>query len=198
MPSPTGSTACPASDPGRGAALAIIWLMSLHSTPTVLLVVAASLALSACGGADDDPESAAQEPGTSAEIPGGADPEDVKVIEEWADALREGDIEAAAEHFKLPSTAQNGTPPLRLRSRADVVAFNEALPCGAELTNAENKGRFIVATFELSERPGEGECGPGTGGTAKTAFVIEDGLIVAWVRAADDPLVEPPAEGPVV
>ena len=168
-------------------------------TTTLALLLAASLALTACGGGDDDdPGNAAEEPDASTEIPGGADPEDVRVIDEWADALREGDLEAAADYFKVPSTAQNGTPPLRLDSREDVIAFNEALPCGAELTNAETKGEFIVATFELTERPGEGECGPGAGGTAKTAFVIEDGLIAEWVRAADDPVIEPPAEGPIV
>ena len=169
-----------------------------------ILRLSAAAALAAavigCGTGDEETSTTGEADGNqpAEEIPGGADPEDVRVIDEWSDALREGDLEAAAEYFKVPSTAQNGTPPLRLRTRDDVIAFNEALPCGAELTKAENKGRFIVATFELTERPGAGECGPGTGGTAKTAFVIEDGLIAEWVRAADDPVIEPPAEGPIV
>ena len=75
-----------------------------------------------------------------AEIPGGADPEAAQVIDEWSTALREGDVEAAAEYFELPSVAQNGTPPLELESREDVIAFNEALPCGAELVRAEEQG----------------------------------------------------------
>ncbi len=120
------------------------------------------------------------------------------MIEDWATALREGDVEGAAEYFELPSVAQNGTPPLQLESRRDVVLFNRALPCGAELISAEQDGRFTVATFELTERPGPGECGDGVGNEARTAFVIEDGLITEWIRAAGEPQFEAPAEGPVV
>ena len=165
------------------------------------LLVTAPLALGACGGGEDGDAEPTAEQGTGGaetDIPGGADPEDVRVIDEWADTLREGDAEAAAEFFRIPSTAQNGTPPLRLETREDVIAFNEALPCGAELIEAEDRGRLVLATFELTERPGPGECGRGTGGRAKTAFVIEDGLIAAWIRAADDPEIGPPAEGPIV
>lgn len=130
-------------------------------------------------------------------IPGGADDDDVRVIEEWSTALREGDVEAAADYFALPAIAQNGTPPLELESREAVVAFNAALPCGAELIRAEPRGRYTVATFELTERPGEGTCGPGVGTEARTAFVIRDGEIAAWIRAADE-LPPPSAEGPVI
>ena len=146
------------------------------------------LALAGCGedGGDE-----------SAEIPGGADADEARVIGGWSDALRNGDVEAAADFFELPSIAQNGTPPLELDSREDVVAFNASLPCGAELTEAEDHGRFTIATFELTERPGAGECGTGVGETAKTAFVIEDGLITRWIRVVDEDEL-PPAEGPVV
>ena len=91
-----------------------------------------------------------------------------------------------------------------------VHAFDSALPGWlvtvpirhvtslAELTAAEDHGRFTIATFELTERSGEGECGTGVGETAKTAFVIEDGLITRWIRVVDQNEVAPPAEGPVV
>ena len=151
------------------------------------LAVTALLALG-CGGGDDSDGS---------DVPGGADPEATQVIDDWATALREGDVDAAAEYFDLPSLAQNGTPPLELDSREDVVRFNDALPCGAELVSAEEEGRFTIATFELTERPGEGECGEGVGNTARTAFVIEDGLITEWIRAPGEPQLEP-SEGPVV
>jgi hypothetical protein len=36
------------------------------------------------------------------------------------------------------------------------------------------------------------------GETAKTAFVIEDGLITRWIRVVDEEDLAPPAEGPVV
>jgi hypothetical protein len=139
-----------------------------------------------------------EEGGGDVSVAGDADPEAVEVIEGWADDLRTGEIEAAADYWGLPSVAQNGTPPLELKSRDDVIAFNESLPCGAELIRAERQGKFTVATFELTERPGPGKCGPGTGETARTAFVIEDGKIVEWLRAADEAPLEPPAEGPIV
>ena len=165
------------------------------------LTAAALLAFGAAAcGSDDDPTETggASESSEAAEIPGGADPEAVQVIDDWSRTLSEGDLEGAADYFAVPSIAQNGTPPLDLDSRDDVIAFNETLPCGAALIEATEEDRFIVATFELSDRPGGG-CGSGAGGEAKTAFVIEDGKIVEWWRrAADDPAVEPPAEGPVV
>lgn len=156
-----------------------------------LCVVILVLALSRCGGGDGEDDA-------GSEIPGGADPEAARVIDEWSTALREGDIEAAADYFEIPTLAQNGTPPLALDSREDVIAFNEALPCGAELTEAETSGRYTIATFELTERPGAGECGSGAGSTAKTAFVIEDGHITAWVRVVDSGRLPPPPDQPVV
>ena len=147
-------------------------------------------AMSGCGGSDDgDGEG---EPA----IPGGADPEAARVIDEWSSALRRGDVDAAAEYFEVPSVVQNGTPPLPLESRADVIAFNEALPCGAELVEAEPEGRYTIATFELTERPGPGNCGSGTGEAARTAFVVEDGLIREWRRVPSEALPAPDA--PVV
>jgi hypothetical protein len=146
-----------------------------------------ALALAACGGADDE-----------ASVPGGADPDAVEVIRDWADELRSGDVEAAADRFDIPAIVANGTPPVELTDRAGIVRFNESLPCGAELTGAEREGRYVVATFELTERPGEGECGPGVGETARTAFVIHDGRIAEWLRVTDEPVTEPETTGPVI
>jgi limonene-1,2-epoxide hydrolase len=156
-------------------------------TRAITAAALSALALAACGGADDE-----------GDVPGGADPDAVEVIREWADELRAGDVDAAAERFEIPSTVQNGTPPIQLTDRADVVAFNESLPCGAELTEAERSGEYTIATFELTERPGPGECGSGVGETAKTAFVIHNGRIVEWRRVVDQPPTEPPSTGPVI
>jgi len=120
------------------------------------------------------------------------------VIKDWADELRAGDIEAAADRFEIPSLAANGTAPVPLSNREQVIRFNESLPCGAELTRAETEGKYTIATFELTERPGAGQCGPGVGETAQTAFLIEDGRIVEWRRVANAEQTAPPAEGPVV
>ena len=146
-----------------------------------------AIALAACGGADDE-----------STVPGNADPEAVEVIREWADELRSGDVEAAADRFEVPAIVANGTPPVELTDREGIVRFNESLPCGAELTGAEREGRYVVGTFELTERPGWGECGAGAGETARTAFVIHDGRIAEWLRLADEPTPEQQSTGPVV
>jgi hypothetical protein len=145
------------------------------------------IALSGCGSSGDH--------GTTT-IPGGADSGDVQVIKRWADELRGGDIIAASERFAIPSIIQNGTGPFRLTSRRGVEAFNRSLPCGARLTAATASGRYTIATFELTERPGEGECGKGVGEQAKTAFVIQNGLITQWLRVVDQGTTTD--EGPVI
>ena len=132
------------------------------------------LALGACGGGDG--------PGSAHDIPGGADPDDVRVIDDWARTLREGDIDGAARYFAIPSVAENGPTLIEIRDREDARLFKASLPCGAELVRAVSEGDFVVATFELTERPGPGSCGSGTGAAAQTAFVIEDGRIVEWRR----------------
>jgi hypothetical protein len=129
-------------------------------------------------------------------IAGGAKPANVQVIREWADELRAGDVSAASERFALPSVIQNGTPPIQLTDRREVEAFNRSLPCGAELTAAIESGKYTIATFKLTERPGPGECGKGVGEQAKTAFVIENGLITQWRRVVDT--AAPADQGPVV
>lgn len=108
------------------------------------------------------------------------------MIEGWIDTLSDGDVKGAADYFAVPSVAENGTGPVNLRSRADVLAFNRSLPCGAKLVRARPIGNFIAATFRLTERPG-GACGPGAGGLARTAFVIRDGKIVQWRRLTNPP-----------
>src|SRR5687767_14865512 len=120
----------------------------------------ASFALSACGGTQER---------TTSSIPGGADLDDVTVIDEWSRTLRDGDVEGAAALFALPSVAQNGLP-VQIEDFTDAVRFNASLPCGAVLVRAVPDGELTVATFELTERPGPGTCGFGAGETAQTAF----------------------------
>jgi len=156
--------------------------------------------LAGCGG-DSDPAPApasdvsAEASEEAAEVPGDADHEDVAVIAAWVDTLRAGDVEGAAELFAIPSTAVNGGLMLRIRSTEDAVAFNESLPCGAELIRAEGMGETITATFRLTERPGPGTCGDGAGQLAQTAFEIADGKIVEWRRVGEG---APKAENEVV
>jgi hypothetical protein len=140
-------------------------------------LVLALLALPACGGGNST-----RGTGATTTIAGDADPADVQVIDGWVTALHSGDVDAAAGYFAIPSVAENGPILLHIRSAQDAVRFNESLPCGARLVRAETAGEFTTATFRLTERPGPGSCGPGTGTLAKTSFVIRDGKIAQWRR----------------
>jgi hypothetical protein len=140
------------------------------ATITVLFAVV----LAGCGGSDDGPD-----------VPGSADPAEVEVIDRWARELTAGDINAAAEQFAIPSVAQN-VRVYEIDSLGEARFFNASLPCGATLVEAHPEGELTIATFELTERPGEGTCGDGTGNEAATAFRIVDGKIVEWRRVVPD------------
>jgi len=169
-----------------------------HGMRPIPLFVALVLSLSALAGCGNGGESEPNEPPGDAPatqgVAGDADSGDVEVISAWSEALRHGDIDAAAEKFAIPSVAENGQFLVRIQSRSDARVFNESLPCGGRLIRAEGEGDFTTATFRLTERPGPGNCGDGTGETAKTAFVIRDGLIVEWRRVG---LGQPDAPGRV-
>ncbi len=138
-----------------------------------LLSVAALLGLAGCG--SDSGES-------SSRVGSLASDQDIEVVASWAKALSDGDLAAAAEYFAIPSVAQNGPALVRIDSTKTAETFNGSLPCGAILGKTSVTGDLITATFELTERPGRGRCGPGVGGVARVAFRIEDGLIVEWRR----------------
>lgn len=146
----------------------------------LLLAIALAIPLAGCGSGSNDSDADS----SATTVPGGADPADVKVIDGWATALKAGDVDKAASYWALPSTASNGTPPLQLQTRQQVIAFNNALPCGAELVKATTAEGLTTATFDLIDRPGGG-CGRGVGGQASTVFKIEDGKIAEWLRAPD-------------
>jgi hypothetical protein len=78
---------------------------------------------------------------------------------------------------------ENGTPPIRLRSRAAVHLFDESLPCGARLLRAVSHHGYVLAEFKLTQRsgPGGGRC-DGPGDEAATAFRIVRGKISEWRR----------------
>lgn len=163
------------------------------------LIAAAALALLAggCGGGETVtvPETGARG-GPTATVPRDVDPAAEQVIRDWADALRRGDVDRAATAFAPGSRVANGEEPLRLDDRAAALAFNRSLPCGAVVTAVEPSAHgFVIATFRLTERPGPGECGDGTGRTARVALRIDDGRISDWIRLRDVP-AQPEDEAP--
>jgi hypothetical protein len=153
----------------------------IPSVKWCVVLLAAVALLASCGGDDDDAET------TTNAIPGGADPEAVEVIDNWATALRAGDVDGAAGHFAIPSVVQNAGPAIEIADAADARAFNASLPCGAVLIFARPLDNLVVATFRLTERPGPGTCGSGVGHRASTAFGIDaDGKIAEWRRVVTE------------
>src|SRR3954447_16408452 len=150
------------------------------------------LVLSGCGGDGGSSDH-------TSSIAGNADADAVQVIKDWADELRAGDVSAATDRFSIPTVVQNGTAPLTLTNRREIEGFNQSLPCGAILTSATSSGRYTIATFKLTERPGPGECDGGTGDAAKTAFVIHNDRITEWRRVVDQaPAVQEQSTTPVI
>jgi hypothetical protein len=155
---------------------------------------AAMLALAGCGGPS---LLLGQSAGSSGSHPVGQDgpparASDVAVVRHWASALRSGDIHGAAEAFALPSVFSNGpAETVEIHTLEQSEAIQASLPCGAEVISAFQDGRYVNVLFRLVDRQGRGggpqACGPGAGQTARTDFLIRDGHIAAWLRAASRP-----------
>ena len=110
---------------------------------------------------------------------------EVAVIRGWSESLRHGHVAAAARYFALPVVVANGTPPIGLTLRRQVVLFNRGLPCGARLLRWRRApNHFVIATFRLTRRPG-GKCGSGTGNPAAVAFRIRRHRITEWLRVPE-------------
>jgi hypothetical protein len=120
----------------------------------------------------------------------GGDGAQVRVIRDWANALRRGDVRAAAGYFAVPSIFANGESAsgqlaeVVIRSRREAQVVNQSLSCGAQLISTRRNGKYIAAAFRLTNRTGLGAgCGSGTGQAASTDFLIRNGRIVEWIRA---------------
>jgi hypothetical protein len=184
----------------------------------------AAILVSACGGSGSHSSSThstrvhAPARASSTGLPGGlrsiptpgptgrpASAADVRVITAWSNALRHGNVAAAAAMFKRPSALINGPDSngelsvIVIHNMAQAEAALQTLPCGAQFISADQRGRFVNALFKLTRRtgPGGSDCAGGVGETARTNFLIEGGQIVDWIRAPDDPGDNggPPAQG---
>ncbi len=187
--------------PARVSVGAMIVRMPHGRLAGVLALLA--LGVAACGGGDSDgdragapkatpqptavPEDTAQpDEATEPDEAEEADPGAVRIVRAWADTLRRGDVRGASRYFALPSRVSNGTPMLNLKTRRMVRLFNRSLPCGAKVIASEPAPKgFVYVTFELTERPGPGSCGSGTGNTARTAFRVRAGHITDWLRVPE-------------
>jgi hypothetical protein len=161
----------------------------------------ALLALAGCGGGGDSGSTAERRPtatptATPRTLPrealkpptGPVTAAEKAVIRGWADALRRGDVERASRYWRPPAIAANGSQPFRLVTMRAVRQFNEGLTCGARFESAERAKNYVVATFRLTNRRDRpGACAQGVGQLARTIFLLREGKIVQWIRAADPP-----------
>jgi hypothetical protein len=153
-----------------------------------------ALGVIACGGGSSSPSQRADPPPAATASPAPpASPaparpvsrREAAVIRGWTSSLRHGHVKEASRYFAVPAVVANGTPPVRLQTRAQVDIFNRALSCGAVVVSLERSEHdYVLAEFRLTERPG-GNCGTGTGHPAWAAFLVTSGHIVQWLRVPD-------------
>lgn len=117
-----------------------------------------------------------------------ADPAEVRVLDRWLRAIRQGRTDSAARLFAPDAKVQNGTPVLTLRTPAEREAWVASLPCGARIADVEAARGYLVVVYELTDRAGA-DCGSGVGGSARGAVKVEGGKIAEWYRLEELPRV---------
>lgn len=113
-----------------------------------------------------------------------ADPADVRVLERWLRAIRQGRIASAARLFAPDAKVQNGTPVLTLKTAQDREAWTAALPCGARIASVSAARGYLVVDYELTQRAGA-DCASGAGSPARGAVKVVGGKIAEWYRLED-------------
>src|SRR4051794_19977005 len=121
-----------------------------------------------------------------------------QVIKGWSEELRHGHVTRAARYFSLPTLISNAPPGwLVLETLHAVKQFNRGLTCGAKLISTRRSrlvARFVVGTFRLTERPGAGKCGSGTGHKLSVPSDTRRPHTPRWGRA--DPPPPPSGSAP--
>jgi hypothetical protein len=115
-----------------------------------------------------------------------------EVARAWSAALDKADDDKAAGFFAPGAQiVQNGA--LTLSTHADAVRWNDALPCGGEITKVEARGIYgVLVTFHLTDRPGHRCDSPGH--DAAALFRVKHGKIVLWFQTS----VPQSAGGPTI
>lgn len=109
---------------------------------------------------------------------GGSPPSAESVVRAWNEALNADDNRGAADLFAPGAEVVQGARVIRLRTHAQAVAWNSALPCSGRLVAIRSKGQIATATFLLGDRQHSRCDGPGQRATA--IFRVVKGKIVLW------------------
>jgi len=108
---------------------------------------------------------------------GSGEPSAESVVRAWSQALNDGDNDRAADLFAPDAQVVQSGHELTLRTHADAVAWNAALPCSGRIVSIEARGNTATATFLLGDRRRDSACdGPGQEATA--IFKVVNGKIV--------------------
>ena len=109
---------------------------------------------------------------------GSSAPSTESVVRAWSEALNTDDNRGAADLFAPNAEVVQGATVMRLRTHADAVAWNSALPCAGRILAIRSKGHIATATIRLGDRPHSRCDGPGEKATA--IFRVVKGKIVLW------------------
>jgi limonene-1,2-epoxide hydrolase len=117
---------------------------------------------------------------------GSGTPSAESVVRAWSQALNEDDNDRAADLFAPDAQVVQAGRELTLKSHADAVAWNAALPCSGKIVSIDSHGNTATATFLLDDRRHSRCDGPGE--RASAIFKVVRGKIVLWHQT--------PARGP--
>jgi hypothetical protein len=145
-------------------------------------IVAAALALAACGGGGKATQTTTR-PHVSQAARMKA------VVRAWSDRLNAGDNAGLAKLFALPATMVQGPLAYRLVTRKQIAEWHAGLPCSGKIVSITVRGRYATAVFRLGNRKTSKCDAPGT--IAAARFTILHGKISQWQQ------VPPPSNGPV-
>lgn len=121
---------------------------------------------------------------------GSSSPSAESVVRAWSQALNTDDNERAADLFAPGAEVVQPGQVLRLRTHADAVAWNAALPCAGSIVSIKTSGQTATATFQLADRRKSRCDGPGQRATA--IFRVVKGKIVLWHQTASPDSPPPP------
>jgi limonene-1,2-epoxide hydrolase len=109
---------------------------------------------------------------------GSSQPSPESVVRAWSQALNSEDNQGAANLFAPGAEVVQGDRVVTLRTHAQAVEWNSALPCSGRIVSIKSTAHTATATFELGDRSHSHCDGPGERATA--IFRVVKGKIVLW------------------